>query len=206
MHVEKWMTRTPYCVTGEDLLITVAAAMQEGRFRHAPVVTSDGRLLGIVSDRDLREQKGYLSSTKVTAVISEPPIAVRPDDLIEDAAQTMLERQIGALPVIDDAQRVIGILTATDLLRGLLHAVGSDEGIRIDMTVPKSEPLALTDAVAAIERAGGAVLSIGTVGDDGPAARRCFVRVTPASAARARTALDQMGLLPSSSHTASREG
>jgi CBS-domain-containing membrane protein len=52
------------CVTPGDLLDAVAAAVQQGRFRHIPVVASDGRLLGIVSDRDLREQKGYWSSSR----------------------------------------------------------------------------------------------------------------------------------------------
>ena len=117
MHVSMWMTEKPYCVTPDDLLDAVAAAMQRGRFRHAPVVARDGRLVGVVSDRDLREQKGYLGSTKVSAVLSEPAITVRPEDSIEDAAHIMLERQIGALPVIDREERVVGIVTTTDVCR-----------------------------------------------------------------------------------------
>ena len=124
MYVSQWMTKNPFCVTGDDLLETVADAMRRGRFRHAPVIASDRRVLGIVSERDLREQKGYLSSTKVSAALTEPAITVRADDPIEHAAHIMLERQIGALPVVDAEQRVVGIVTTTDLLRAFLDAAG----------------------------------------------------------------------------------
>jgi acetoin utilization protein AcuB len=186
------MTENPFCVTPDDLLDAVAAAMQRGRFRHAPVVASDRRVLGIVSDRDLREHKGYLGSTKVSAVLSEPAIAVRPEDQIEDAAQIMIERQIGALPVVDSEQRVIGIVTTTDLLRALLDGIGGAEAVRIDLGDVGTHT-GLADAVRAIQDAGGTVLSIGTgaVSEDSP--RRFYVRVPAAGAARARSALQAAG-------------
>src|SRR5262245_3831827 len=77
MHVSKWMTHNPFCVQPNDMLEAVADAMQRGRFRHAPVVASDRRVIGMVTERDLREQKGYWSSTRVSAALSEPAITVR---------------------------------------------------------------------------------------------------------------------------------
>lgn len=196
MHVSRWMTENPFYVTPGDLLDAVAAAMQRGRFRHVPVVDSDRRVLGIVSDRDLREQKGYWSSTKVSAVISEPAIAVCPEDPIEDAAQIMLERQISALPVVDREQRVIGIVTTTDLLRALLDGIGGAAAVRIDLGVA-GDRIELADAVRTIEGAGGTVLSIGTgaVGEGSP--RRFYVRVLATGAARARSALEAGGFTAS---------
>jgi acetoin utilization protein AcuB len=186
------MTENPFCATPEDLLDAVAAAMQRGRFRHVPVVASDRRVLGVVSDRDLREQKGYWSSTKVSAVLSEPAVAVRPEDPIEDAAQTMLERKIGALPVVDREQRVVGIVTTTDLLRAMLDSIGGAEAVRIDLGLA-GDRTGLADAVRTIEGAGGTVLSVGTgaVGEDSP--RRFYVRVPAAGAARALGALQAGG-------------
>lgn len=196
MQVATWMTEKPYCVSADQLLDSVALAMREGHFRHAPVVASDGRLLGMVSDRDLREQKGFLTSTKVTAVISEPAIALRPEDPIEDAAHMMLERHIGALPVVDSEHRVVGILTSDDLLRAFLDAEGTTGTVRIDLDVPTSRT-SLPDAVLAVERAGAAVLSIGTIADRSGGGRRFYLRVPAAAAARARSALQASGLIAS---------
>jgi acetoin utilization protein AcuB len=124
MYVSKWMTRKPFVVQQDDLLQVVTDAMQRGCFRHAPVVTCDGGVIGMVSDRDIREQKGYLSSTRVSAALTEPAITVRPEDSIEQAARIMLDRQIRALPVVDAEQRLVGIITTTDLLRAFVDFVG----------------------------------------------------------------------------------
>lgn len=194
MQVMTWMTEKPYCVTADELLDSVASAMREGHFRHAPVVASDGRLLGMVSDRDLREQKGFLTSTKVTAVISEPAIALKPEDPIEDAAHIMLEHHIGALPVVDSERRVVGILTSDDLLRAFLDAEGTLGTVRIDLDVPTSRTK-LPEAVLAVERAGAAVLSIGTIAARSGSGRRFYLRVPAANAASARSALQASGLV-----------
>ena len=130
MHVSKWMTENPFCAQPDDMLEAVAEAMRRGRFRHAPVISPDRRVIGMVTERDLREQKGYLSSTKVTAVVSEPAITVCADDPIARAAQIMLERQIGALPVVDGEQRILGIVSTTDVLRAFLDCVGGADPIR----------------------------------------------------------------------------
>ena len=193
MQVSMWMTEKPFCANASDLLDMVAAAMEHGRFRHAPVVDAERRLVGMVSDRDLREQKGYLGATKVSAVISEPAIAVGPDDPIEEAAQILLERKIGGLPVIDAERRVVGILTTSDLLRGVLHGIGGTEGtVRIDFEFSTPEQ-GFAEPVRAIELAGGTVLGLGTfqASDDHP--RRFFVRVPTRDAERAAAALREGG-------------
>src|SRR5207344_1472405 len=83
MQVSLWMHEKPYCVTGNDRLDDVARAMAEGQFRHAPVVDGDGLLVGMVSDRDIREHKGHLPTTRVSAAMVEPAITIGPDDPIE---------------------------------------------------------------------------------------------------------------------------
>ncbi len=209
MQVSMWMTEKPRCTSADDRLDAVAAAMQRGRFRHMPVVDADGRLIGIVTDRDLREQKGYLGATKVSAVISEPAIAVGPDDPIEDAAQILLERKIGGLPVIDGERRVIGILTTSDLLRGMLNGIGGTEGTaRIDLEFSTPEQ-GFAEAVRVIAAAGGIVLGLGTFGDRDDHPQRFFVRLPAGSAARAADALRAAGFhvkAVRSSSAAGKEG
>lgn len=193
MQVSLWMTQKPHCASADDLLDVVATAMEHRCFRHVPVVDAEGRLVGIVTDRDLREHKGYWSTTKVSAAISEPAIALGPDDPIESAAQILLERKIGGLPVIDGERRVIGILTTSDLLRGVLNGIGGTEGtVRIDLAFSTPEQ-SFAEAVRVVEKAGGMVLGLGTFDPRDNRPRRFFVRVPVGSAERAADALRAAG-------------
>ncbi len=179
MQVSMWMHANPYCVTAEERLEVVWQEMRARGFRHAPVVDAAGALEGMLSDRDLREHKGYLDSTIVSAAMSEPALSVRPDDPIEVAARLLLEHRIGGLPVVDAAGKVIGIVTETDLLRGFLDGSAGEHAARIDFhfSAPRQ---GFSDAVRAVEGAGGTVLGLGTfqATADGSGARRFFVRLT----------------------------
>jgi acetoin utilization protein AcuB len=189
MQVSMWMSEKPYCVTPEHRLDAVAAAMQQGSFRQAPVVDGEGRLIGIVTDRDLREHKGYLAATKVSAAMIEPALAVGPEDPIEHAAQLLLERKIGALPVVDRERRVIGIVTTSDMLRGFFHGIGGGQGAeRIDLQF-SAPGQGFAEAVRTIEAAGGIVLGLGTFEAGDNTSRRFFVRVVAGGADRAVEAL-----------------
>ena len=104
--------------------------MYRHKVRHLPVTDNDGKLVGIVTDRDLRhylfahrsfEQGGgdvdaALRSALVRNVMSSPVIAVSPDHALEAAATLMLQDKIGSLPVVENG-RPVGIITETDLLR-----------------------------------------------------------------------------------------
>jgi acetoin utilization protein AcuB len=124
------MTRAPRCAAEDERLDSVVEAMHAGRFRQVPVVDGAGHLLGILTQRDIAEHKGYLDTTKVSAAMREPALSIRPEDPIEVAAQILLDRKIGGLPVVDEERRVLGIITTTDLLRGLLSRMGGAEGQR----------------------------------------------------------------------------
>jgi acetoin utilization protein AcuB len=194
MEVSRWMTTAPHCVSSDARLDAVADAMGQGRFRQVPVVDEAGRLVGIVTQGDLREHKGYLDTTKVSAAMTEPAIAVAPDDPIEAAAKILLERKIGGLPVVDRERRVVGILTTSDLLRGLLNSIGGSGGVvRLDLELADPEP-GFAEVVRAIEAAGAIVLSLGTDAAAADQRRRFFVRVPAACAERAATALAAAGL------------
>ena len=202
MQVWLWMKEKPLCVTDGQLLDEVAQAMRQGGFRHAPVVDGDGRLVGIISDRDIREHKGVLPTTRVSAAMIEPAVAVASDDPIERAARLMVERKIGALPVIDAERRVIGIVTETDILNGFLDGVGDGEhAVRIDFQF-SSPDQGFADAVHAVESAGGIVLGLGTFqaaatsGD----ARRFFIRLIAPRLEPIVDALGQRGVLVQAVH------
>jgi acetoin utilization protein AcuB len=106
------------------------------KIRHLPVVDGDGRLCGIVTDRDLRHHlfepevfraigtepvERLLSRVPVSQVMSSPVTSIGADAELEEAARVMLDEGLGSLPVVEQG-RVVGILTETDLLRRIVGA------------------------------------------------------------------------------------
>ncbi len=134
--VRDWM-RAPVTTIRVDSPVSEAAqVMRAQRIRHLPVLDGDGRLVGIVTDRDLRqvvfdaavqERLGALGQALehllVRDVMTWGVLTVRPESDIRQAAALMHERKIGALPVVEGA-RVVGILTETDVLRAFRELLG----------------------------------------------------------------------------------
>ena len=112
MIVGRHMSKNPVVIGPNDFLSSAQERMKSGEFRRLPVV-EDGRLIGIVTDRDLRQHIGFLEKTKVNAAMTETLVTVSPNDTIEKAAQLMLKRKIGGLPVVDEG-KLVGINTISD--------------------------------------------------------------------------------------------
>jgi acetoin utilization protein AcuB len=135
--------------------------MQAGGFHRLPVVT-DGKLVGIVTDRDLREHHGHLEHTKINGVMSERPFTVTPATTLEEAAKILLERQIGGLPVVAEG-RLVGMITTSDILNAFLDVMGASQGgsTRIDFVL-EGEEHGFVEATRLVAREGGQVLGVGT--------------------------------------------
>jgi CBS-domain-containing membrane protein len=116
--------------------------MAKQRIRHLPVTAPGGELLGIVTDRDVRlslpsqatslsvwELNHLLSKLTVEEVMTRTVITVGPDRPARDAAQLMVDHQIGALPV-EDGGRLVGIVTETDMLRAFIRLEAPPGGAR----------------------------------------------------------------------------
>jgi acetoin utilization protein AcuB len=134
--VADYMTRTATTVRSDALVRGVVDMMRKRKIRHLPVVDGDGRLVGIVTDRNLRqvvfdpaiqERLGDLAETLNTLTVRDVMtwgvLTVRPEAQIREAARIMQERKVGALPVVD-GERVVGILTETDVLRAFQDVLG----------------------------------------------------------------------------------
>lgn len=125
----KEMMRRPVTVVSVEATIGEAYQLLRDRgFRHLPVV-DHGRLVGVLTDRDLRlatssfSEKPHVATDPVSAVMSSPPLTADPLDPVEDAARIMREHKIGCLPVVD-GQELMGILTGMDLLDALMTLTG----------------------------------------------------------------------------------
>jgi len=140
MLVKDWMTKDPITITDETSMMKAIHLMKQNRFRRLPVM-HEGRLVGIVSDRDLKEASPSKATTLdvhelyyllaellVKDIMTRDPVTVSPDDTVEHAAQLMLENTISGLPAVDGQGKVVGILTQSDVFRAFMHITGILQG------------------------------------------------------------------------------
>ena len=130
------MSKNPATITPDGRLEDAIWKMENGHFRHLPVVDGDNKLIGMLTDRDVRQIKPSLAftskekasvqlwsiSVKQAAVFE--PISVKPDTSLKEAAELMLRWQVGGLPVVGEKDKLVGVITYTDLLR---EFVGHEE-------------------------------------------------------------------------------
>ena len=150
MDVAAVMTRLVVTAEPTTSVRSALHLLRDGHFRHMPVVTG-GRLVGVVSDRDLREESGEL----LADVMHTHVITVTADTPVEVAATVMAENKIGALPVLETTTKeLVGIISQTDLfvvLARLLHGDGPSTRLEVRLTdLPRQ--LALIASIAEQEQ------------------------------------------------------
>lgn len=147
MFVSDWMTRKVFTVEPDDYLDDAMLIMRERQIKHLPVV-KDGKLKGIVSDRDIKEfspskataldiyELHYLlAKTRIRELMKTGVITTKPDAPVEEAAMILLDRAIGCLPVME-GERVAGIISDRDIYRALVDITGVRHGgNRICLTI-----------------------------------------------------------------------
>ena len=118
MQVQAWMSSPVHTVTPLTTGAEAVALLRRHRIRHLPVV-EEGRVIGVVTDRDLR---GTDPERPVSAIMSRPVVTVGPRTPIDRAARLLFDRRIGCLPVVDEG-RLVGILTQTDAVAALVDVL-----------------------------------------------------------------------------------
>jgi CBS domain-containing protein len=126
--VREIMMGSPVTLKPGDTLDLANDVISLGRIRHIPVV-DDGRLVGLLSERDLigaaattifglkqKSKSALLKSFLIKDVMKKKLITVKPDTPIKDAARLMKEKKIGCLPVVNEGA-LVGLVTTTDILR-----------------------------------------------------------------------------------------
>jgi acetoin utilization protein AcuB len=121
------MTMNPVTIGSSASLAMAKSLMDAGRFRRLPVM-DEGKLVGILTERDIREHAGALEHTRVNGAMRTAVITVMPTDSVEKAAHLMLEHKIGGLPVTAEG-KLVGIVTMTDVVRAFLRVVRAAEEI-----------------------------------------------------------------------------
>jgi len=133
--VGELMTRKVVTVSEGDTLGAAGEGMERFHFRHLPV-TRDGKLVGLVTHRDLLHASSSFLSEQAEArdaLIKQQPIkrvmrtdlvTVMADESLLDAAKLMLEAKIGCLPVVDADDKLVGIITEADFLKLTVRMLG----------------------------------------------------------------------------------
>ena len=142
--VRNSMTRELVTVVTGTTAAEALALCRMNRIRHLPVLEGR-RLVGVISDRDLRAatpalgdlaRAEALDRIRVADEMARDVATAGPEDPIEDAAMAMYERKIGCLPVVD-GEDLVGILTTSDVMRALVRLVGAHKpGSRLEVALP----------------------------------------------------------------------
>jgi len=152
MFVSDWMTKKVYTVTPDDNISTAIKLLKEKKIKHLPVVKNDSAIVGILSDRDIkdytpskvttfeiRELNYILFTTKVKEIMVKKVITASPTMAIEEAAMIMYDNNIGCLPVVEN-NKLTGIISDKDLFRVLVDITGVRHGGNRFYVVMKDKP------------------------------------------------------------------
>ncbi len=135
------MICNPITLNIDDSFVDAARIFSEKRIRHLPVVNTTGTIMGIISQRDFnritapkRNEKGEyvynmdeLATYMLKQHIIESVTTLTPEDPIEKAVEIMAEQKLGAIPIVDSENRVIGIVSAIDMLKLLLKILRQEK-------------------------------------------------------------------------------
>ena len=200
------MTERPITVNEDTPVDRALRLMRDEKVRRFPVLDKRGKLVGIVSEKDLLyvspspatslsmyEIPYLLSKIKVRDTMAKDVISVAEDTPLEEAARIMADNKIGGLPVTRDG-KLVGIITETDLFKVFLEMLGAREAaVRLTMLVPEQKGT-LAKIAGRVAELGGNILALGTIMGEDPTSRLLTIRVTDISEKQLVSAVEDLGL------------
>ncbi len=141
MFVSKSMTRKVKTIGPETSLVEAQQIMSREKIRHLPVVDGNNRLIGIVTDRDIRsalpstildhgaaaKDREKIAGLKAQDLMTKTPITVSPMDTLQDALLLIQKARVGAFPVVDEQGFLVGIISVRDMMRAFINVLGIGE-------------------------------------------------------------------------------
>ena len=207
MFVSRSMVSQVITIDKDASVFEAQEKMAVNSIRHLPVVAADNRLLGIVTDRDIRsalpyslikdhgnaEERQKLAQLKVSDIMTANPKTISPMHTIQDALLMIQKERVGAFPVVDDEGRLTGILSVRDLLRAFINVLGIGQPgtlLCIEVEEKVGQLKKIIDAITAENISFGSVL-VARTWDEGK--RAVFPYLLTNNVARVKKKLTAMG-------------
>ncbi|MBW1712703.1 MAG: CBS domain-containing protein [Deltaproteobacteria bacterium] len=205
MLIKGWMSTDVVVVDEETSVMKASQIMKEHRIRRLPVLRN-GKLIGIVSDRDIKEASPskattldvhelyyLLSELKIKDIMTPDPITIGPEETVELAAVKMLEHNVSGLPVLRQDGQLVGILTMNDVFKVLISITGIYRGgIQFAFALP-DRPGSIGEVANVIRAHGGSMVSILSSYDSAEEdSRNVFIRIKDMPEDRLKALVDEL--------------
>lgn len=189
MLVENWMNPNVITADVSDSMLDASKILKERGIRHLPVL-SQGKLVGVVTDRDLKraspsdatsleahELLYIIANIKLGEIMTKNPITIPYNYTVEEAAEILLEKKISGMPVVDKEGKVVGTITQTDIFKVLIALTGiGKRGIQFSFLL-EDRPGSIKDVADIIRKFGGRMTSILSTYEKVPeGSRKVFIR------------------------------
>ena len=189
MPVQDWMSKDLVTIDADTSIMKASRVMKQNEIQHLPVL-SQGRLAGIISDRDLKEATPSKATTldihemyhlldtiTVKSLMPKKLFTITPGETVEKAAAVMLKHRISALPVVDAQGALAGIITKGDIFRAFVSISGIYEGpLAMGLELP-DQPGYIKQVTDVIREHGGRIASIMTRYEGAPEGfKRVYIR------------------------------
>ena len=145
MLIEEIMVKEVITLTPTNTVRDALKIMRDKKVRHLPVISDSRSVVGIITDRDLKEvipstlaeYKGRdIYETEISTIMTKNPITGHPMDFVEESAVIFYRNKIGSLPIVSN-NKLVGIITETDLLYKYIELTGAHQpGSQIEVRVP----------------------------------------------------------------------
>ena len=205
MNVARRMKRNPVFVDEADSMKKAMDLLKEHEIRHLPVLKDGEKLVGILSERDIkqaspspataleiREIYYLLDKVKVKQIMTRRPYTVSSSAPIEEAALIIREKKIGCLPVVDEG-KLVGILTETDIIDSFIESMGvSGPGYRIELELP-NKPGMLFEVLKLLKDFEVNIVSVATSPSDDPGRKVFVLRIETRSYKVVKAAIKKSG-------------
>lgn len=172
MLVREWMSSDVITIDENTSMMKALHIMKENRIRRIPV-TARGALVGIVSDRDLKEASPSKATTldvhelyyllaeiRVKEIMTKNPITIHEDETVERAAVVMLEHKVSGLPVVNQQNDLVGVITQSDVFRAFVNITGIYKGgVQFAFSLA-DRPGSIKEVADTMREFGGRIVSI----------------------------------------------
>lgn len=161
MDVKRWMVKSPVTITRDTNIQEAIDLMKKHSIRHLPVV-EDLKLIGLITQGDLRRAfiPSMIEDIDLSDIMITNPIVTSPDASIDSVAKLIFKHKIGGLPVVTKGNRLVGIITVTDILSAFIHMMGIlKSSSRVDVMLSES-PDAFEEVSGIIKEHHGNIISV----------------------------------------------